>query len=210
MTPLKVLRPPKTALVEVRPIDDPALIANALRDGERWAQHALLTQYTEHVERILIRVLGNHTDLDDLVQEVFVRCLERIEELRVPGALRSWLTSIAVYIAREAIRRKKRRKWLLFMLPEEIQELEMPLASPEARAAIRALYEVVGRLGADEQIAFTLRFIEGMELTEIAAVCDVSLATIKRRLKRAEAEFFARGREHDALAAWFEEGTRWR
>ena len=49
-----------------------------------------------------------------------------------------------------------------------------------------------------------------MELTEIAAACGVSLATIKRRIKSAEAEFMERGKEYEALAEWFEEGTRWR
>ncbi len=73
---------------------------------------------------------------------------------------------------------------------------------------MRAFYEVVGRMDADARIAFTLRFVDGMELAEIAGACGVSLATIKRRLKAAEADFAERGQAHEALAGWFEEG-RW-
>lgn len=185
-------------------------MVNGLQNGEGWAQHALLADYTHHVERILTRILGNHTDLDDLVQEVFIRSFERIRELRVPGALGGWLTSIAVYVAREAIRRKRRRRWLSFVPPEETIETEMPTASPEVRAAVMAVYEVIGHLNPDEQIAFTLRFIEEMELSEIAAVCGVSLSTVKRRIKRAETRFEERGTAHEMLAPWFKEGTRWR
>jgi RNA polymerase sigma-70 factor (ECF subfamily) len=68
---------------------------------------------------------------------------------------------------------------------------------------------VVGQLDADARIAFTLRFVEGMELAEIARACGVSLATIKRRIKSAEAEFAERGQANEMLADWFEEGTRW-
>jgi RNA polymerase sigma-70 factor (ECF subfamily) len=186
------------------------VVASALRAGEAWARRAFLKQHTEYIERLLTRMLGSHADLDDLVQDVFIRAFKQIANLREPAAIRSWLTQIAVYVAREAIRRKKRRRWLLFLPPEETPDLEVPTASPEARAALRAFYEVVGHFDPDTQTAFTLRFVEQMELTEIATACGVSLATIKRRLKSAEAEFFIRGKAHEALADWFEEGTRWR
>jgi RNA polymerase sigma-70 factor (ECF subfamily) len=178
--------------------------------GDPWAEHALLDRYGGHVERILSRILGAHADLDDLAQEVFVRAFERLDELRDPPALRRWLTAIAVFVAREAIRKSRRRRWLVFLPAEATPEVEVPEASVEARAALRTFYEVVTTLDAEKRIAFTLRFVEGMELTEIAEVCDVSLATIKRRIKSAEVEFYARGSARPELADWFEEGTRWR
>ncbi len=95
------------------------------------------------------------------------------------------------------------------MAPEETPEVEAPVASPEVRAAIRAFYQVLGQLEADERIAFTLRFVEGMDLADVAEACGVSIATIKRRIKSAEAEFAERGQAHEVLAQWFAEGTRW-
>jgi RNA polymerase sigma-70 factor, ECF subfamily len=190
--------------------DDPAQLAQALQAGEAWAERALLERHTLHVKRILTRILSARVDLDDLVQEVFVRAFRRVEELREPWAVRPWLTAITVFVAREAIRAKRRRWWLLFLPPEEMPEIVAPLASPEMRAAVRAFYEVVGQLDTDARIAFTLRFVEGMELAEVASACGVSIATIKRRIKSAEAEFAERGQAHEMLAEWFEEGTRWR
>jgi RNA polymerase sigma-70 factor, ECF subfamily len=184
------------------------MLVCALRAGEPWAERALLEQHTDHMERILTRILGGHADLDDLVQEVFVRAFERVEQLREPRALRGWLTAIAVYVAREAVRAKRRRRWLLFLPQEETPELAAPAASHEARAALRAFYEVVACFDPDVRSAFTLRFVEGMELSEIAAACGVSLATIKRRLRSAEADFTTRCKAHDALADWLDEGSR--
>ena len=53
-----------------------------------------------------------------------------------------------------------------------------------ARQALTRFYEVLNRLKAEDQVAFTLRFLEGMELREVADALDVSLATTKRRLDR--------------------------
>ena len=189
---------------------DAADLVQALRAGEPWAERAFLEGETGHVERILTRILGFHSELDDLTQEVFSRAFARVEELREPDALRGWLSAIAVFVAREAIRKKRRRRWLLFRSPEEMPEIAADSVSPEARAALRAFYEVVAGLDADTQIAFTLRCVGGLELTEIAEACEVSLATIKRRIKRAANDFYARGRARPDLVAWFEEGTRWR
>jgi RNA polymerase sigma-70 factor (ECF subfamily) len=187
-----------------------AALIRGLCAGEPWAERALIDRYGAHVERILMRILGGHSDLDDLTQEVFVRAFERLDELHDPPALRRWLSAIAVFVAREAIRRRKRRQWLVFLSAETTPEIEVPAASLEARAALRAFYDVVDSLDADKRIAFTLRFVEGMELGEIAEVCDVSLATIKRRIKSAEVEFYGRGMLRAELVDWFEEGKRWR
>jgi RNA polymerase sigma-70 factor, ECF subfamily len=181
-----------------------------LKAAEPWAERALLRAETAHVERMLTRMLGLCSELDDLTQEVFIRAFARIAELREPESLRAWLSSIAVFVAREAIRRKRRRRWLLFLPTEERFEPPVSGASFEARAALRVFYEVLAGFAANERIAFTLRFVEGMELSEVAEACQVSLATIKRRLQRASDEFYLRGRTRAELVDWFEEGSRWR
>jgi len=161
---------------------EPDQLVRGLKACEPWAERALLRAETAHVERLLARMLGFHAELDDLTQEVFIRAFARIGDLREPESLRAWLSSIAVFVAREAIRRKRRRRWLVFLPPEQPADLPASAASFEARNALRVFYEVLDGFAAEERIAFTLRFVEGMELTEVAEACQVSLATIKRRL----------------------------
>lgn len=185
-------------------------MVRGLKAAQPWAERALVAAETAHVERMLTRMLGLSADLDDLMQEVFIRAFARIAELREPKSLRAWLCSIAVFVAREAIRRKRRRRWLVFLPAEEHPEPSADGASIEARTALRVFYEVLDGFPADERIAFTLRFVEGMELGEVADACQVSLATIKRRLKRASDDFYLRGRARAELEDWFEEGCRWR
>jgi RNA polymerase sigma-70 factor (ECF subfamily) len=206
---IRVVSGKREASDRPRAIDASELV-RGLEAAEPWAERALVRAETAHVERILTRMLGFSAELDDLTQEVFIRAFARITELREPQSLRAWLSSIAVFVAREAIRRKRRRRWLVFLPAEESPEPPAEGALLEARTALRVFYEVLDGFAADERIAFTLRFVEGMELSEVAEACQVSLATIKRRLKRASDDFYLRGRARAELVDWFEEGCRWR
>jgi RNA polymerase sigma-70 factor, ECF subfamily len=189
-------------------VGDTALVSG-LRAGQPAAIAAFYDRYAPLVLRLLGRVLGAERELADLHHDVFVRALGSLKDIRDPGALKAWISSITVFTARSAIQRRSRRRWLSFLAPEELPEPEAPTSSGEVSEALRATYAVLGELPPDERIAFALRFIDGMELTEVADACDVSLATIKRRLARAEDRFTAIAREHPVLQEWLERGSRW-
>lgn len=184
-----------------------AEILVALADEQPSGGAALYDRYRHVVRRILIRLLGAHPDVNDLVQETFLAALRTIDRVTEPAALRAWITSIAVFTGRQELRRRRRKRFLLFFAAGA-PELEAPApASPaEAGEALRATYRILSSLPADEQVAFALRFIEGMELTEVASACHVSLATIKRRLARARHAFEARAQREASLAPWL---ARW-
>ncbi|WP_437973269.1 RNA polymerase sigma factor [Sorangium sp. So ce295] len=206
--PLKLVRPPPPAPKQAFAGDDAALV-HAFRRGDPGARAALYDRFADHVHRVLYRLLGFSHDLADLHHDVFVRALGSLPGLEDPSALKGWLTMIAVHVARSSITRRKRRSWLWFLPSEELPEVESGAASGDVLDALRATYAVLDALPVDERIAFALRFIDGMELTEVAAACDTSLATIKRRLSRAGARFEAEARKQPALEAWLDGGTRW-
>jgi RNA polymerase sigma-70 factor (ECF subfamily) len=189
--------------------DDRALVEALLR-GHRVAKAELFDRYANHVERTLFRILGHDRDLADLLHEVFARSLAALGTLEDPCALKGWLTGIAVLTARECIRRRVRGRWLRFFASEDLPEIESVTADDETRQALRVTYAVLGRLGADDRIAFTLRFFEGLEVVSIAAACGVSINTAKRRIARAEGRFLAMAEREPALRAWLEGGTRWK
>jgi len=194
---------------EARPVnddyaDDYALIAG-IRRGDPAAATALFTQYRGLVQRTLVRILGFDSELADTVQETFIRALGSTRLLRDPQALPSWLIRISVCTASDLIRRRRRRRWLQFFAePQALVDRKSELAyeaepDMEAREALRAAQTVLSSLPVDERIAFSLRRLNGMELTEVAHACGCSLATIKRRLVRAEKRFLARAGEYQAL-----------
>jgi len=169
-------------------IDDRALV-EALRRDEPWARAALVEKYEPHIERVVAGALGLDPELPDIIQDVFVRVLEGIHQLKDPAALRGWIGTLAVFTARGHIRKRRRWRWIRFLAPQDVPEVPAAPHNPEASATMRAMYRALDALTADERMVFTLRFMAELELTEVAASCGVSLATIKRRLSRAEARF---------------------
>ena len=199
------------AVVHHLPIlDTDAALAEALRTGHPQAAAVLVDRYGSHLRRVLVRVLGKDPELPDLLHDVLVTAIESVGRLQDVRALRSWLTSIAVYSARAAIRKRARRRLFQLTAPEQLDETEAPGPSEDASEALRATYAVLERLPADERIAFALRFIDGMELVEAAAACRVSLSTFKRRMLRAERKFAERARREPALVEWLQGAERWR
>ncbi len=190
------------------PDSDAGLVA-ALRAGRASAKVALFDRYGRHVQRVLTRVLGPDPDIPDLLQDVFVSALESIDRLSDPAALRPWLARIAVFTARGRIRRRVRWRFIRSEPLEELTEVEAHLASAEVTEALRATYRTLNQLPPDERIAFALRFIEGMELTEVAQASGVSLATIKRRLVKAQRRFLEAARREPSLQEWLIRGARW-
>jgi RNA polymerase sigma-70 factor (ECF subfamily) len=204
------LRPVSTAPASAASGLDAGLLVRGVRAREVRALAELHDRFA--VLRILRRILGPDHELEDLHHDVFVRALRSIDELRDPAALGGWLNAIAVHTAQAAIeRRTRQRRWFSpssGCSPPEAEPPD-PRGSLDAREALRAAYAVLDQLPSEERVAFALRYVDGMELTQVAQACRVSLATIKRRLVRAEASFCMRASGVPALASYLEGSTRW-
>jgi RNA polymerase sigma-70 factor (ECF subfamily) len=178
-------------------------LVRALQRGDPWAVAALIERHGDHVRRVLLRVLGGGDEHRDLLQEVFTRAWQGIGRLEDPRALKAWLTRIAVFVARGAIRRRQRRRWLSFF--HEVPEPEVgAVASPDVEEAASCVYRILAGMPVDERIPFALRMLEEMDLPSTAAACGMSVATVRRRLARAERRFFTLARQCQALAPWME------
>jgi RNA polymerase sigma-70 factor, ECF subfamily len=192
--------------------NDTALVKGLLAD-DLHAQAAFFERYAPAVERLITRLIGFDRELPDILQEVFVHALASIHGLRNPAALRPWLLSIATHCARRTLRSRSRRAWLHLFVDADEEALHEPAArspDPEAAETVRAVYAVLRAMPADDRIVFALRYIEGMELSEVAIAVSVSLATVKRRLRRSEKRFLRSARKHPLLEGWVGEGSRWR
>jgi RNA polymerase sigma-70 factor (ECF subfamily) len=190
--------------------DDTALV-EGLSAGEPWARAALFDRYATPIERMLRKILGpdQSTEIADVLHDVFVQALASLDRLRDPRAVLAWIQAIAAHTAYRTIRARRARRWLHFWAPATLPEVVAPEIDDSVLDAYRRTYALLDRLPADERIAFALRYIDGMELAQLAVVCDVSLATIKRRLARAEQRFAAGARGDTILRRWLEEGGRW-
>jgi len=183
---------------------DDAQLVRELQARQPAASVHFYARFAQPVRGLIFRILGRDSELEDTVQEVFVRAIESIARLRDAAALRSWVMGIAVRTARIRLQSRKRRRWLSFFASGELPEVASFDPSPEVREALSALARVLDQLPTDERIAVVLRFGERMTLTEAAASCGVSLSTFKRRLERGERRFRASTMAEPALQSWWE------
>lgn len=197
---------------KVVPFDtsDAAIVRGLVR-GEIWAANALYDRYAPPIERMLRRTLGyeRHTEIEDLLHEVFVQALSSASKIRDSVALLAWLQTIAARVAFHTMRRRRARSWLHFHAPEQVPDVVTEDASPEARRACASFYRVLDRMPAAEQLVFTLRHVEGMEVASVAQTCNVSLSTAKRRLIKAEQRFARLAANEPDLKPWIQAGGRW-
>jgi RNA polymerase sigma-70 factor (ECF subfamily) len=120
--------------------------------------------------------------VDDLVQETFLEALKGIGALEDAGAARAWLVTIAVRRARTLLARRRRRAFFAFWAKDYAPQA----SDPRDRQPVDELYDMLGRLPEELRIPWVLHRVEQLSLPETAAACEVSLATVKRRIADAE------------------------
>jgi RNA polymerase sigma-70 factor (ECF subfamily) len=128
--------------------------------------------------------LAPESDAADLVQETFAQAIEGLGSIRNPDLFSAWLISIV----RNLAQRSGRRRALAARQHDSLsaEDLVFNGAPPDAYAELSTLSKIVECLPRETGQAFVLRRIERMSIKEVASRLGRSVATVKRRLKRAE------------------------
>lgn len=155
------------------------------RPAPALALDEVYVRYAPYVAAIGLRLLGRDDEVDDLVGDVFVEALRGIGQLREPDALKAWLATVTVRLARRKLQLRRVRS--LFWESDETayERVADGSASPEERAFVARIYARLDALPVDERVAWTLHHLEGETLEATAALCNCSLATVKRRVRAA-------------------------
>lgn len=167
---------------------DEELVRRAL-GGDPWAKDALFGRHVRPVLRRLTRLVGDGEEAADLTQDALASAYAALHRLRDPGAFGPWLMQIAVRRAHDALRKRRLLRLLGLYQPHDagaLAELAVEGASAEQRAELALLDRTLATLAPADRIAWTLRFVEGEQLEEVARLTRCSLATAKRRIKRAQ------------------------
>ncbi len=161
----------------------------------------LYDRFSDEVNGLVWRLLGADNDHDDIVQLVFCRLITHVHRVREADKLASWVRSVTVNAVYSELRKRGVRR-LFFAAESKRAERFIDGASTlESRDLLSRVYDALDDMPAAERIAFSLRYIEGKQLADVAEMCGCSLATIKRRIARAEQRL-------EGLRAAFEELKR--
>jgi len=167
----------------------------ALRTGDRGEFARLVETYSPMIYRLGLKMLDNPQDVEDMLQETFIKTYRHLKDFDGRSNLSTWLYRIATNEALMALRRK-RPDTISFDEPladeaepqEPLQIVDwccMPeeeLMSAEGRAY---LDKAVESLPTSLRVVFLLRDIEGLSTRETAEVLNLSEMAVKTRLSRA-------------------------
>ncbi len=174
--------------IPVRVSGEQELVAGLI-ERKGTAVQALYRQYASTVRRVLIQALGSDRDVEDLTQDTLITVIERASSLRKVESLRCFVIGVAIRLAKNEMRRRAIRRFI------GLDELvDVPLVAPYDAVmsqGARHLYRALDRLEMNTRLAFVLRYVQGCDLAETASACGCSIATIKRKLNRAESRFAA-------------------
>jgi RNA polymerase sigma-70 factor (ECF subfamily) len=166
-------------------------LAEALIRGEGQAPYQAWQRFEPLARGYLQRMVGPGADEDDLCQEVFLRFFARVHTLRDPNAVRSFLFAVCLRVSRKELRRRWLRRWLRLTedgtLPERVPDGDVARGREggvEARDAVARYYAILDAVGGQGRSLFVARYIEGLELTEVARAHGLSVSTTQRRLAR--------------------------
>lgn len=195
MRPLLALEPrPTDPAPAVLSLSDEDVMARAALDDTR-AFTELVRRYQTRVIHLVSRLLNDREVSEDIAQEVFVRVHLHRKNYRTGSKFSTWLFTIAANLAKNEMRRRKRRRnWSsLDELQETLKDASLQFADKksnrqedlEREQLSGVVGEAIAALPDRYRIALVLRDIDGLAYEEIGLALKIPGGTVRSRINRA-------------------------
>ena len=163
-------------------------IVEAVREGRREGQDALVCRYAERVFAMIVRQV-DEMDAQELAQDTFLRAFSHIDSYDPQKAsLSTWLCRIAYRLTLDFL--KRRRPLIVSIEENEVwqedisdEQLESELSTGREER-IQRLQELIDELPDEERLLLTLYYFEDRPLTEIAYITGIEPGPLANRLYR--------------------------
>ena len=157
-----------------------------VQEGDMVSYNTLVNRYKDRLFNVLNRMLSSQEEANDLLQDTFLRVWQHKMSYDFRFAFSTWIYTIALNLARNELRRRKKIKFFdIFDFAEKLPAKEEKV---ENNSGLRNLLEgEIKRLPEKYKTAFVLRDVDNLSYEEIAQVLSVPLGTVKSRVNRARA-----------------------
>lgn len=183
---------------------EPAGIVERCQRGDAEAFRELFRAHREDVARLAQRMLGRSTDLEDIVQEVFLQVHRSIRDFRHGARFSTWLYRVTVNVVLMHRRAAKSRP-VFGEAPESMAAIDRrPFADEqvEQRRRVQAFHRLLDRLSEKKRVVFVLHELEGLAPGEIAKIVGSPVLTVRTRLFYARRELLAMLADEPSLASF--------
>ena len=174
-----------------------AELVKAFKKGAAGALDELIGRYKNRLYAYLLKLLRDRNAADDLLQEVFIKVMKKLDSYGERQKFSAWLFTVAHHAVMDYFRSgHRRREESLDTAGEDKSPLADTLASREPgpdklledaeRAAV--LQAAFDRLSADQREIFLMRHYSGLSFKEISDILSVPIGTVLARMSRAMAK----------------------
>lgn len=172
------------------PVSVSTRLALRAQRGDRRAFEELYDRHAAGVARALASFAGpDRVELDDLVQEVFLRVIDHIRAYRPTRPFESWLFTVALNVGRNHVRQRRRS-----MVVESDDPRIVDIRGPDTPDPVERtdLWRAISRLPPDLRDVVALRVGSDLDYEQIAAVLEIPAGTARRRMHSATQRIQAR------------------
>jgi len=166
-----------------QPLDDYQLMER-VKEGEESALRELILRYERRLFRILYHLLRDPAEAKDILQETFIRVFTGSKNWEPRAKPATWITRIAINLALDQLRRKKREKKTSTGWENPSQE-PSPYRILWGKEVGKMVERAINSLPNGQREVFILRHYEGLSLQEIAEIRGCALGTVKASLHQA-------------------------
>jgi len=194
-TPPEGVRGPRVeaTLMEAAQVEDESLVRETLA-GSQASFQLLVERYQERIFSLARHYTRNAVDVEDLVQDTFLKAFSRLDTFQGQSSFFTWLYRIAVNTILDGIKRRGRSPVNIVEDPEAVAapgstRVSGPSAGMERDEIARIAHAVLGELPVIFRAVLVMREFEDLSYQEMAEVLQISIGTVESRLFRARARF---------------------
>ncbi len=174
------------------------ILVRQLQQGDRAAFNELYTRYRNDALRTACLITGSRADGEDVVQEAFVQCYQKIGQLKDPARFKSWLWTLLTRADWKYCRRRGWEEPVAEFFEDGTKTGESALGAVLRTEQSRMLYQAVQALDEKQRTVIVLYYYNDMPVREIARVLECREGTVKSRLFTARRNLQkAMGHEND-------------
>lgn len=173
---------------------DQELVERAQR-GDKRAFGMLVEKYQRKLGRLLSRLIRDQAEVEDVVQESFIKAYRALPNFRGDSAFYTWLYRIGINTAKNYLVSMGRRPQISndveiedaenFEDANELRTMETPETELMTKEIAQTVNDTVASLPEELRTAITLREIEGLSYEEIATLMNCPIGTVRSRIFRA-------------------------
>ena len=162
------------------------LLVLRCQSGEADAIKELISRWRLRLARYVFRKTGNSDDTADVMQEIWVSVVKKLNSLDDPAAFGQWIFRIASARSVDWVRSKQRDRTLLKASVEEVSSLNSEVSGQAIRQKqIERLKKGITELPPDQRTILTMFYLEECSVSEVAASLNIPDGTVKSRLFQA-------------------------